>query len=126
MVVKRNTTDKPGRALAGLDDVNKAVRGGGLMNFGFGPSTVGGKRSGMSCKGVVDITDVVATDVGDGGMHLLWMNLRCSLNNTFEQISIYISRNRLRTSQSDGHIGHSAHTPSSSLHDLLISIPSGL
>jgi protein ECT2 len=68
MVVKRNTTDKPGRVLAGLDDVNKAARGGGLMNFGFGPSSVSGKRSGMSCKGVVDITDIVATDVSDGGM----------------------------------------------------------
>lgn len=71
MIVKRNTTDKPGRTLAGLDEANKAARGGGLMNFGFGASSAGGKRSGMSCKGVVDITDIVATDVGDGGMHFM-------------------------------------------------------
>ena len=67
MIVKRNTVDKPGRQLAGLDDMKKASRGG-LINFGFGPSAAGSKRGGMTCKGVVDITDIVATDVDGPGM----------------------------------------------------------
>jgi hypothetical protein len=56
MIVKRpGNGEKGGRALAGLD-IDKLTKIGGLP-FGM-------KKSGMSCKGVVDITDVVVTDVG--------------------------------------------------------------
>jgi hypothetical protein len=57
MIVKRPSNgEKSGRALAGLDDIDKLTKTGGLP-FGM-------KKSGMSCKGVVDVTDVVVTDVG--------------------------------------------------------------
>ncbi|KAI0065897.1 hypothetical protein BV25DRAFT_1821601 [Artomyces pyxidatus] len=63
MIVKRpGNGDKSGRVLSGLDQVEKVTKGGGL------PS--GLKKSGMSCKGVFDISDVVATDVGGPDVHL--------------------------------------------------------
>lgn len=51
--------DKSGRALAGLDEMNKLAKSGTLP--------LGMKKSGMTFKGVVDITDVVAADVGGPG-----------------------------------------------------------
>ncbi|KAI0050211.1 hypothetical protein FA95DRAFT_662337 [Auriscalpium vulgare] len=63
MIVKRpKGSDKGCRILAGLDQLDKVAKGGRL------PS--GMKKSGMSCKGVVDIADVVATDVGGPDIHL--------------------------------------------------------
>ncbi|KAI0268336.1 hypothetical protein BC834DRAFT_687638 [Gloeopeniophorella convolvens] len=63
MIVKRSGNgEKSGQALAGLDQLEKIAKGSGL------PS--GLKKNGMSCKGVVDLPDVVATDVGDAELHL--------------------------------------------------------
>ena len=59
MIVKRPNGDKSGRALAGLDDIERFAAGG--------LSTRGLKKGGMSCKGVVDITEVVATDISGPG-----------------------------------------------------------
>jgi hypothetical protein len=60
MIVKRpGNGEKGGRALAGLDELDRLTKAGGLP--------LGMKKSGMSCKGVVDITEVVATDVGGAG-----------------------------------------------------------
>jgi protein ECT2 len=60
VIVKRpGNGDKPGRTLTGLDEIDKLTKAGGLPH--------GMKKSGMSCKGVVDISDVVATDVGGSG-----------------------------------------------------------
>lgn len=70
MVVKRPSGDKPGRTLAGLDDVEKLAHGG------LGPTTRGRglsisiRRAGMTCKGVVDITDVAMTDCSGADIHL--------------------------------------------------------
>ena len=64
VIVKRpGNGEKPGRTLAGLDELEKLTKAGGLPH--------GMKKSGMSCKGVVDITDIVATDVGGPGTYLL-------------------------------------------------------
>lgn len=52
--------EKGGRALAGLDELEKVMTAGRI------PS--GKKKGGMTCKGVLDITEVVATDVGGAGM----------------------------------------------------------
>jgi protein ECT2 len=61
MIAKRpGNGEKSGQILAGLDQLEKIAKGSGV------PS--GLKKSGMSCKGVVDLTDVVATDVGGAGM----------------------------------------------------------
>lgn len=58
MVVKR-PSEKSGKALAGFDQLDRVVKGGIL------PTSM--RKSGLVCKGVLDITDVVATDVGGGG-----------------------------------------------------------
>ncbi|KAF8484833.1 hypothetical protein DFH94DRAFT_716365 [Russula ochroleuca] len=63
MIVKRpGNGEKSGQVLTGLDQLDKIAKGSGV------PS--GLKKSGMSCKGVVDLTDVVATDVGGADFHL--------------------------------------------------------
>lgn len=60
LIVKR-PSEKSGRSLAGLDQLDKVVKGGIL------PSSM--RKSGLVCKGVVDITDVAATDVGGAGVY---------------------------------------------------------
>ena len=60
VIVKRpGNGEKSGRSLAGLDEMAKLARAGGLP--------LGMKKSGMTFKGVVDITEVVAADVGGSG-----------------------------------------------------------
>ncbi|KAG6821575.1 hypothetical protein H0H93_000084 [Arthromyces matolae] len=55
VIVKRpGNGEKSGRLLSGLDELDKVTKGGL-------PSA---KKKTMTCKGVVDVTDVVATDVG--------------------------------------------------------------
>ncbi|KAF4602112.1 hypothetical protein EYR40_005316 [Pleurotus pulmonarius] len=62
MIVKRpGNGEKSGAALSGLEGLDKVTRGGGLPT--------GKKKSGMVCKGIMDITEVVATDVGGADMH---------------------------------------------------------
>ncbi|THH09714.1 hypothetical protein EW146_g8604, partial [Bondarzewia mesenterica] len=63
MIVKRpGNGEKSGRSLSGLDLLEKVMKASGRP--------VGIKRSGISCKGVVDISEVVATDVGDFHLYL--------------------------------------------------------
>jgi protein ECT2 len=60
MIVKRHSSSASGRVIAGLDEIEKLAKTG----------IIGGahmKKGGLSCKGVVDITDVVATDPGGSG-----------------------------------------------------------
>ncbi|KAJ6515729.1 hypothetical protein C8R45DRAFT_957434 [Mycena sanguinolenta] len=67
LIVKRpGNGEKGGRALAGLDELDKLTKAGGR------PS--GKKKSGMTCKGVVDVTEVVATDVGGADINLYLEN----------------------------------------------------
>ncbi|KAI0722338.1 hypothetical protein C8T65DRAFT_600229 [Cerioporus squamosus] len=65
MIVKR-PSEKSARSLAGLDQLDKVVKGGIL------PSSM--RKSGLVCKGVVDITDVAATDVGGADFHIFLEN----------------------------------------------------
>jgi hypothetical protein len=51
--------EKSGRTLTGLDEMEKLAKAGGLP--------VGMKKSGMTFKGVIDVTDVVASDIGGTG-----------------------------------------------------------
>ena len=60
MIVKRNG-DKPVRALSGLNDLNKV-----LPKPASRPISL--KKSGLQFKGMVEITDVVATDVSTAGV----------------------------------------------------------
>ncbi|KAI6047452.1 hypothetical protein EDC04DRAFT_2864519 [Pisolithus marmoratus] len=67
MIAKRpGNGEKSGKTLAGLDEVQKLAKTGGLP--------LGLKKSGMSCKGVFDITDIVGADVGDGEFHVYLEN----------------------------------------------------
>jgi len=60
VIVKRpGNGEKGGRTLTGLDELDKVTKAGGIP--------AGKKKSGMTCKGVVDVTDIVATDVGGAG-----------------------------------------------------------
>lgn len=61
LMIVRRPSDKGGRALSGLDDFDKPVGKGRPLSLRKL------KKAQMSCKGVVDITDVVATDVGGSG-----------------------------------------------------------
>ncbi|KAI6003714.1 hypothetical protein EDD15DRAFT_2156946 [Pisolithus albus] len=67
MIAKRpGNGEKSGMALAGLEEVQKLAKTGGLP--------LGLKKSGMSCKGVFDITDIVAADVGGAELHVYLEN----------------------------------------------------
>lgn len=67
MIAKRpGAGDKSGKTLAGLDEVAKLAKTGGLP--------LGLKKSGMSCRGVFDITDIVIADVGDAEFHVYLEN----------------------------------------------------
>lgn len=62
VIAKRpNNGEKSGRTLAGLDEMDKLAKSGTLP--------LGMKKSGMTFKGVVDITDVVAADVSGAGKY---------------------------------------------------------
>jgi hypothetical protein len=90
MIVKRpGNGEKSGQVLAGLDQLEKIAKGSGV------PS--GLKKSGMGCKGVVDLTDVVATDVGGTGMssHLSIATLLSDLRKIFTFSSRSLPRIRL-------------------------------
>jgi len=56
VIVKRPKNEKGG-ALSGVDNVDKVTKG----------AIPDKRRTGMSCKGVVDLTSVVIADVGDAG-----------------------------------------------------------
>lgn len=59
LIVKRpGNGEKSGRSLSGLDELDKVTKGG---------IPTGKKKSGMVCKGVFDVTDIVATDQGGAG-----------------------------------------------------------
>lgn len=60
MIVKRPHASASGRALTGLDQLDKAAKTGGI------PLAV--KRKEMSFKGLLEVTEVVATDVGASGV----------------------------------------------------------
>ncbi|KAG9122598.1 hypothetical protein FRC07_000961, partial [Ceratobasidium sp. 392] len=81
MICKRNSsTSVPGRTLAGLDETEKVAKVGLGLGLGFrkalGAGSVAGKGGivgggfGLSCRGVVDVGDLVATDVGGIDMHV--------------------------------------------------------
>ncbi|KAF9534699.1 hypothetical protein CPB83DRAFT_780431 [Crepidotus variabilis] len=62
LIAKRPNSEKGGKALTGLDSVDRVTKAGGI------PS--GKKKSGMQFKGVFDITDIVLTDVSGSEVNL--------------------------------------------------------
>ncbi|KAI0340771.1 hypothetical protein BDW22DRAFT_348171 [Trametopsis cervina] len=67
LIVKRLNGEKSARALSGLDELDKVTTK--LKAF---PS--GSKKAGMAYKGMVEVTDVVTTDVGGSDFHLFLEN----------------------------------------------------
>ena len=65
IIVKRPTGASSGRALARLDDIEKLLRTNGLGTL---------KKTGMSCKGVVDVLDVTAADASGAELHMYLEN----------------------------------------------------
>ncbi|KAG6833910.1 hypothetical protein H0H87_007921 [Tephrocybe sp. NHM501043] len=66
VIVKRpGNGEKSGRVLSGLDELDKVTKAGGIPV---------GKKKSMTCKGVVDVTDIVATDVGGADFHFYLEN----------------------------------------------------
>ncbi|EIW82335.1 hypothetical protein CONPUDRAFT_164953 [Coniophora puteana RWD-64-598 SS2] len=62
MIAKRPSNEKSGRVLAGLSEVDKLAKSGGIP--------LGVKKSGLSCKGVIDLADLTVADVGDADFHM--------------------------------------------------------
>lgn len=103
LIVKRpGNGEKSGRSLSGLDELDKVTKGG---------IPTGKKKSGMVCKGVFDVTDIVATDQGGAGtlnLDFIYKSLMAVW-----QTSIYIWRTLLKTKVTDGLVGHFDPYPSS-------------
>ncbi|CAE7058756.1 unnamed protein product [Rhizoctonia solani] len=80
MICKRSpSSSAPGRILAGLDETEKVAKVGLGLGLGFRKALGGSSVSkpggigggwGLSCRGVVDVGDVVATDVGGVDWHM--------------------------------------------------------
>ncbi|CEL59835.1 Rho guanine nucleotide exchange factor gef2 OS=Schizosaccharomyces pombe (strain 972 / ATCC 24843) GN=gef2 PE=1 SV=1 [Rhizoctonia solani AG-1 IB] len=77
MICKRNpSSSAPGRILAGLDETEKVAKVGLGLGLGFRKALGGSSASkpgggwGLSCRGVIDAGDVVATDVGGVDFHM--------------------------------------------------------
>ncbi|KAG6854872.1 hypothetical protein C0991_012062 [Blastosporella zonata] len=67
VIVKRpGNGEKSGRVLSGLDELDKVTKAGGIPV---------GKKKSMTCKGVVDVTDIAATDVGGADKQRFLENL---------------------------------------------------
>ena len=64
MIVKRQGTTISGRKVTGLDDVPGLVRSGGGVAV---KEKAGAKKDKLSFRGIVNITDIIAVDVGNGG-----------------------------------------------------------
>ncbi|WRT68909.1 uncharacterized protein IL334_005891 [Kwoniella shivajii] len=62
MIVKRQSSSISGRKVTGTDDVQKLVRGVAAIDKN------GGKKDKLSFRGVVDVLDVIASDVGDAAL----------------------------------------------------------
>jgi hypothetical protein len=65
IIVKRPNGASSGRTLARLHEIEKILRTNALHSV---------KKSGMSCKGVIDVLDVTATDVGGPDLHIYLEN----------------------------------------------------
>ncbi|RSH95410.1 hypothetical protein EHS25_000497 [Saitozyma podzolica] len=69
MIVKRQSSSISGRKVTGLDDVQRLVKtGGGIAVL----DKNGAKKDKLSYRGVVDVLDVIASDVGNGDFHLFF------------------------------------------------------
>ncbi|ORY29168.1 hypothetical protein BCR39DRAFT_533070 [Naematelia encephala] len=69
MIIKRQSNSISGRKVTGLDDVPKLVKSGGGVAV---LDKNGTRKDKLSYKGIVDVLDVIASDVGNGDFHLFF------------------------------------------------------
>ena len=73
MIVKRQASNVSGRKVTGLDDVARLVKtGGGVAVI----DKNGSRKDKLSYRGVVNVSDIIATDVGNGGESLARLDLQ--------------------------------------------------
>lgn len=61
IIVKRPNAQSSGRALSGLNEIDKLIRTNAIRNR---------KKSTLSMKGVIDVVELAATDVGGSEFHI--------------------------------------------------------
>jgi hypothetical protein len=93
MIVKRASSSTSGRILAGLNDIDRG-RGGVGAILGLASSVNGSsaKKSAMSCKSVIDITDVVVADIGGKGADLSLETLGFLTKLLFADFHMYLEQ----------------------------------
>lgn len=64
MIVKRQSSSVSAARVTGLDDMKRLVKSGGGVSM---IDKTAGRKDKLSFKGVVDIADVTAVDIGGGG-----------------------------------------------------------
>jgi hypothetical protein len=64
MIVKRQNSSISGRKVTGLDDVTRLVKSGGGVAV---MDKNAGKKDKLSYRGLVNVSQVILTDVGNGG-----------------------------------------------------------
>ena len=64
MIVKRHSSAVSGRKVTGLDDVSRLIKSGGGVAV---LDKSGGKKEKLFYRGIVDIADIIVTDMGGGG-----------------------------------------------------------
>jgi hypothetical protein len=74
MFVKRQSASISGRKVTGLDDMEKLIKSGGGVAV---IDKSGSKKDKLSFRGTVNILDVIATDVGGGGMSIPKLAEQC-------------------------------------------------
>lgn len=68
VIVQRVSAAVSGRKVTGLDSIDKMMKaGGGLNGLAYSGTTL--TKDKLEFRGVVDILDVIATDVGNSGKH---------------------------------------------------------
>lgn len=125
LVIVKRPGDKSGRALTGIDDLDKVVVGRTL--------SIHSKRNGLAFKGMVELVDVAATDIGGPGKQPSSPRIAqlCSVretrsnctNVTFAQISTSTSKRHHRIRTISGMNGHSARCQSCFHHHQSTSTP---
>ena len=64
MIVKRQSSAISGKKVTGLDDVSKLVKSGGGVAV---MDKNGAKKDKLSYRGIVNVSEITVTDVGNGG-----------------------------------------------------------
>ena len=110
MIVKRQSSSISGQKVTGLDDVQRLVKTGGGVAVMDKNSA---KKDKLSFRGVVDVLDVIASDVGNGGELLCLPSAYTNAEHI--KISTFSSNGPPQANPTGGHLVPSDHFPPSIL-----------